>query len=352
MRITKRWPLRRSIGFGALACAVVALSVVPVPWVPAPRAEAAPAVGLAWAAAGGLNLRDGVVVDPLRSVAYLMNAEGHLEAVGLAGGAVLWKSTEAARPLAAADGKLVAQAAPGRAGVLELVVLDAGSGERLAASSLALPDGVWASIQDGPGRSFRARAQAADQAVTVDWAATRRGRDEPLQGYLPAAEEQAAPQVAARAARQLAGSARLDLATGQATSLLGQKAAVAPRPALDLLAADELPGVAGRRYVSADGRHVLASTAAPGEGAPPLYRWAIFDRTTGEHLGTVTERAPTAPFLVVGTTLLYEAGPSLWRRDGGWADQDLALRAASLETGSPLWEKAILDSEFRGPFPP
>src|SRR3954451_11434324 len=62
----------------------------------------------------GIELRPGIVIDPDRRVAYIMNPEGGIDAVELTGGRRLWTSRAAAKPLALAEGGdlLVSQAEP------------------------------------------------------------------------------------------------------------------------------------------------------------------------------------------------------------------------------------------------
>ena len=46
---------------------------------------------------GPVELRPGVIVDPQRRVAYVMNPEGGSDAIGLGRGELLWHSNDAAR---------------------------------------------------------------------------------------------------------------------------------------------------------------------------------------------------------------------------------------------------------------
>ena len=65
-------------------------------------------------AGGTVELRPGVVIDPERRVAYVMNPKGGIDAVGLGRGELVWHSDDAARPLASSGDSVVAQAEPPR----------------------------------------------------------------------------------------------------------------------------------------------------------------------------------------------------------------------------------------------
>ncbi len=105
-------------------------------------------------------LHDGVVVDATAGVAYVMSREGVIDALDLTSGNVLWKNRYAAKPLALADGTLVAQARPDRNGALALVMLDAQKGNAKGRTDVQIPERLRASIADGPTQSFQVKAFA------------------------------------------------------------------------------------------------------------------------------------------------------------------------------------------------
>lgn len=343
MLVSKRTPSRIGIALSGLAIALSA--VLAQAQIQAPRGA-------------GVALADGVVIDAARETAYLMSSAGGIDAVDLATGAVRWTSTAAQRPLLVTGDRLVAQRRPDEPGALELVVLDVGgAGRQVLTARLGLPSGLWGTVQDRLGASFRARGADVDGERIIAWEALLTGAD---QGYRPGLGEGTAPSVDAdeagdlrRADRttRLTGAARLDLASGRLQPLSTERAARARPPYLDLA-----PGVsaAARTYRSADGRHLLTSErdedAHPGQRR---FRWTLTARASSAAMGSVELDLPVAPFLVVGSTLLYEAGPSLRRADDGdWDDRPRQLRAVDLARGTELWSRDLLDPEYRGPFPP
>jgi hypothetical protein len=57
----------------------------------------------------GFEFAQGVIVDPLHSVVYMMNPESSIDAVSLSGGEVIANSVGGAKPLLLYDGILLAQ---------------------------------------------------------------------------------------------------------------------------------------------------------------------------------------------------------------------------------------------------
>src|SRR3712207_4799420 len=98
-----------------------------------------------------------------------MAPEGGIVAVDLQQGAELWRSGEAAKPLAVSGPVLVGQAeATGPA--LRLVRLDADKGDAVGESVVPLPEGVAPLVQEGPAAAFTARVvPEAGQTATVAW---------------------------------------------------------------------------------------------------------------------------------------------------------------------------------------
>src|SRR5688500_2202402 len=118
-----------------------------------------PAILCILTAAGAVvaaEIAPGVAVDGSGSAVFLMSPARRVEARAVMTGALRWSSAEAVRPLAAAAGRLLAQAdAPG--GRLDLVILDALSGQRVASESMTLPDEVSAPIDEVLGTRFELR---------------------------------------------------------------------------------------------------------------------------------------------------------------------------------------------------
>lgn len=305
-------------------------------------------------APGAVPLRDGVLVDAGRGVAYVMSPQGGVSALSLAGGKVLWHAADAVRPLAAAGAQLIAQGAPGAGGELTLLTLDAGSGALQRTTSRALPDGVKSQVADSPNTSFHLRAALVGGEVMIAWSATQT----PLQAVLPSPQEGAVPALGGTAQARVApgptrsqGALLLDPSTGTARPAPA-KSAVTMGPRLDTLAGSaRIAGLAGRQLLSADGHHVLVSGRNPDGGAWHGYRWQVYGRD-GAAVGSADLAVSSSPFVVHGSTLIYVAQRGLARSGREWIERPLSLRAVDLVSGQPMWDASVQDPSFQGPFVP
>lgn len=296
----------------------------------------------------GAELADGVVAAPRLGVVYLMRPGGGIDAVELASGTVRWHSDRAAKPIAVADDRLVAQARSRSEGALDLVVLDARSGTPRDAVRLPLPAGIAASVIDTPAGSFRVRADRSGSQLTVHWQATTKTSEIPAQGYLPVADEGQAPTV-------VAGQATIGL--GEKSLRLEREPAVRsvapPRPRLEELASPAVPSSEGRQFLSADGRHVLVSEPLDASGfALNPHQWTVYERVSGTRLGSVAAPVAAAPFLVVGTTLYHATPVQVLLQAGDVVEYPASLRSVDLATGAEMWKAAIQETTYKGPFPP
>jgi outer membrane protein assembly factor BamB len=317
---------------------------VSIPLVAVLVLSAAPA-----AVAAGVSLGDGVVVDAGRGAAYMRGPDGTMSAVELAGGRILWTTSEAAKPVAAADGSVVAQI-ESAAGSLDLVGFDAGSGRRSGMrASVELPEGVSAIMNDHPNRSFRVSAVDQGGVLLVSWQATGDG-SRPMQGFVPAVEEGGEPLPQAQPLERSSGAAHLDLDSG-AVSPAAAPAAVAA--AMEHLPAGAVAGASGNLFSSADGRHVLASERQASSDPFSSYRWRIYDRAGGPALGELSSISSSAPFVVTGGRLVYLSQRSMRPGKGKEViDQPMSIRAFDLASGKEAWSVEVADPSFRGPFPP
>jgi hypothetical protein len=300
-------------------------------------------------------LHDGVVVDASTGVAYVMSREGGIDALDLTSGNVLWKSRDAVKPLTLANGTLVAQARPDRNGALALVMLDVRQGNAKSRAEVQIPEGLRANVVDGPSQSFQVKAFAtSSDNVTVTWTA----ENVIPQGFLPTVPE--APQADAKrvtAAREAAesvrkplrGAAQLDLKAGRATAMPYEEAEAA-HSALSVAVEAKAAGGA-RQLTSLDGRHVLRSEPSPEGGLWAPYRWTVTD-ASGARIGTLEAPVSMAPFVVSGSKILFVSQPSARQENGKISEAQLRLVAFDLRTGAELWNKAFVDSVYRGPFPP
>lgn len=310
----------------------------------------APATAMANAPA----LHDGVLIDAAAGAAYVMSPKGGIEALELATGNVLWKSLDAGKPLLVQNGTLIAQAAPDGPGKLVLVALDTRQGAVRERVNVPIPATLRANLVDGPSQSFRTQAFAAEGSAVVTWTAED-GRT--LQGILPPTEEatsndSAAPANAAGAAKAgpqpLRGAARINLGTGQAVAMKYEEALQAQAASVRTPFSRDLEL---RQISSLDGQHTLRSERSKSGSLAARYRWTILDKA-GATVGTVDAPVSMARFVVSGTRLFYVAQP-LARKEGNQLIQEpLRLRSLDLQTGAELWNKPVIDSAYRGPFPP
>jgi len=336
----KRWPSRPSWG-RSVSAIVVAILLLPGVVLGQPRPVPA-------ASDHSAALLEGVVISPRLGLAYVMRPGGGLDAVDLAGGTVRWHSDSAAKPLALAGDRLIAQASSRGANALDLVSFDARSGAPRDSVRISLPAGVAAPLVDTPAGSFRIRADAAGAELVVRWESTVVAGA--AQGYLPAEDDGQAPFV-------VAGAAVLDLASLRVKTepaVRSVQSGTLARASLEELRTPAVAAAQGRQLLSADGRHVLATQPAKASDFT-LYRhrWTVYERASGARLGSVPALVSAAPFVVVGKVLYHvEPAHAVRSRDGGFDEHPAALRAVNLTTGAEVWTKAVGETSFRGPFPP
>ena len=302
----------------------------------------------AQAAPQGFALRDGVVVDSTGATAYVMQPQGGIDALDLGRGVTLWHSDEGQRPLALANGLLVAQARPGERGELRVVALDVlKNGARNAEADLAMPAGIRADVAETLRQDFRVAASLSAQGIVLSWQAQKHPSLPGREG--DAMEEEGESKGLRRGEQGFAqGTALFDPRAGsllpldaEAKRLAGEVPAVARS-----LSAPDAPE---RLFSSADGRHVLASRRTGDHAAP--YRWTITDAATGAVLGSLSSRVSMSPFVVVGNRLIHVAQPTARREGSKVVDQPLRLRAVDLATGQELWSREIRSTDYRGPSP-
>lgn len=346
MNQSTRWPSRPAWGRFILSLALPLFAILLVPGtsmgasVEESRVRPVPSDSAA--------LLEGVVLSPRHGFAYVMRPGGGLVAVNLNSGKVQWRSDKGAKPLALVGDRLIAQA-DGRGGnTLELVVIDARSGASRESVRIPLPAGVKATLVDTPAGSFRVKAESSATELMVRWESTGVAA---AQGYMPAVEEGQEP-----AASVMAGEAVLDLASmaikAEPAVRLAPSAALV-RSSLEELSSPAVSGIEGRQLLSADGRHVLVTEPVDSaEFTLYRHRWTLYERSSGARLGSVPAMVSATPFVVVGTTLYHTVPAHAVRRDGKFVENPTALRAVSLKGGIESWKMAVLETSFRGPFPP
>lgn len=296
------------------------------------------------------SLREGVVVDSTRGIAYVTHPQGGVQAVDLAQGTLLWRSTEGERPLSLVDNLLIAQARPGEEGELRVVALDVQKlGALSAEADLAMPANVRAEVHDTLRQAFRVTAAPSAEGVVISWESqvypSLPGRGERER---ETAGEEREEKKAGRVQEQvLAGMALFNPGAGRLLSMKAAGRSVQPVFASSLSA----PGSREARFSSVDGRHELASVRTGDAASATPYRWTISDRATGTVLGSFPAEVSMSPFVVVGNRLIHVAQPGLLAAGGKLVDQPLRLRAVDLATGHELWTREIFDTEFRGAMP-
>jgi hypothetical protein len=319
------------------------------------------------------ELGPGVVVDTDHSEIYLMSPEGGIVALDLGNGQAVWRSRDAAKPLAVSGDLLIGQAEPtGPDSELSIVALDTRQqGAPVRWSRVELPPGVQAAIHHGPNRSFTAHAEALGTEATVSWEYVER----PLRGIAagplevlpgeeappgssveetPATDEPGGQVVVAR------GAVRLGLADGTVTPIepppeesFAEPTPISPSAAApDLSAEEQLPDLPGPQFLSADGSHVLISERIGDESVWEKWRWRIFERSDGRPVGEVRSHVRFAPFFVRASQILHLVEPHAHLVGDALVDEPVQVRAADLETGEPVWSQPVRDITDRDAPPP
>jgi hypothetical protein len=339
-------------------------------------------------ATNSFEFRPGVIVDPDRSVVYLMNTQGGIDAVDLASGKLLWRTNRAAKPLLGHEELLVAQTEPpvGQP-FLRIALLNT---REITADprfvDITLPADVQATIDDGMESSFNAAARIDEGALVLSWRYTYRR----ITGPPPGPDDQALDRTAT-------GRVRIDIHTGQIDPI--DDMAALPEPELpaavirlkdgqappgpvwrvgNVLVAIERATYEGKqrvslkrwdaetgealadvtlfdgglnfRSVSADKRHLLASRRDASDSR--TWEWAVYSLETGAKVAELRYDTPAAWFFLSGSRLIHETNvTSRLVRDQVVVEPG-KLRAVDLTTGTEVWSHAIRETNYRGPYPP
>ncbi len=351
MNQSERWPYRPT--WGRYIASLVLPPLFAISFIPG-IAQAQPQSMRPAAPENSAALLEGVVISPRQGVAYVMRSGG-IDAVNIATGKLRWRSDKAAKPLALVGDRLIAQGRGGK--TLDVISLDANSGAARDSVRIPLPEGVVATVVDTPAGSFRVRTDSTASELVVSWEAT--GIEVAAQGYVPAVDDGQAPDSSPQAAAQaVTGEAVLSLTSASMAikaepSVSRTQSPSIVRSSMEELSSPAVRGVGGRQMLSADGRHVLVTEPIEGAGSS-LYRhrWTMYERASGTRLGSVQSLVSATPFVVVGTTLYHTVPAHTVRKDGKFVEHPTSLRAVNLKTGEKAWEMAVLETSFRGPFPP
>lgn len=297
-------------------------------------------------AASSLNLAPGVVVSADLTRAFVSASDGRVQAIELDGGRIAWTSMERASPLALVDGRLLALGSVEQSGLGMVLLLDPASGDARDRIAFDLPETVSADLFPQPSRSFAATLSETGGGLRLHW----RYRGRPLRGALIATDAEGEPDVGQ--ATELEGAVDLLLGGSRAYAVpLRDVVDYPPTAAPDLAASEQLPGIVGRQFRAADSQHVLASQGE--EVAGGLNRWTVYARTGGTALGSLQSAYAYAPFVVAAGQLVYLAAPQQsLDADGRLTELPMRLVGHDLGDGRERWSVAVLDPQFRGPFPP
>jgi hypothetical protein len=337
---------------------------------------------LAAAAAQATEVAPGVAVDEQGPAVFLTSPARRVEAREIASGVPRWSSAEAVRPLAAAAGRVLAQA-DGPAGRLDLVILEALSGRRVAAESMPLPEGVAAPLDEVLGTRFEVRVERSGTQVRLEWTFERRPvrgalledddegvvrargavvvdlRDArfaiaparpPAEGPppLPAPLAAQADAGAFRQRPQRMGGLFVGVQETSAGGLLLKRWHESGAPLPD----SNLPPGVVLQMGSADGRHVLVSGLVSGAPADHAHAWTVLSLESGAPVASLLTSTAATPFAVAGGRVLVVHPPMGQRTAAGWQEEPRRVEAFDARTGVPAWKQPVRDPAYHGPFPP
>jgi hypothetical protein len=333
-----------------------------------------PAVVFSAPSASPFALQRDTLVDAARGVTYVARPNGTIDAVDLSNGRILWSSTDAALPLGLDGDLLVAQIEKGPTNVLQVAVLDAVGGRKLASAAIPLPDGVQASVSDGRNQSFRAAADREGALFLISWIFQQRfeegqednsdesdlhiyagtARISPGTGNVLTADGGAVSGIPARW-RQYdappftpwqAGGLSVRTEGGRGGPLTLKRTNVATgRPQPDVILSEH--GLLA--MPSADQKHVLVSERV-GQGGPgdPEYRWLVYATETGELATELRRDVSSGQFFVFGDSIVFQSQPHWNLVNGVRIDEPLQIEAVRLSTGVLKWTVELRDLTYRG----
>jgi hypothetical protein len=301
-----------------------------------------------------------VVIDP-QGTAYISNPEGAITAIKLDSGTQLWTTPKGKsyRPVAISGNFLVAMQEGGgpKAGKhLGVTLLQLPDGSEHLVNWAELPPAAWASVKNGLGASLRTSASTGtDGKVTISWVSEWQRE---VRAIAPDDDDKepagAGARVAAAQVEAHSGSVVID-PIGQIQPLSQARvSALQFQPAGQDVPDDQLlKGLPPTQYISADGKHILVSEMTGNDNDLNKYRWTIYPVASKESIGVIAAPFPTAPFFVSGSMIIYQVRPYMIRDQGDkMVHSPLKLTAIDLRSGGKLWEHAVLDPEYYGPFPP
>ena len=297
------------------------------------------------------ELRDGVIIDTGSNLAYLMNTKGGIDAIELAKGTNVWSTDLAAKPLALIGNLLICQAEPQRLpNELKIVALNVF--ERLQPvfnDSINLPDGVQVSIDQMINSWFMTYARVYDGDVLVSWEYSFHAiKGEASLDSIPDSQPSLTPT--SELPRTIKGTVRIDISSRTVISVKAEEVPIGlVRRPPDLDERERLSGVKGQQFIAADSGHVLNSERVADDRVWNKHRWTIYDRSSSKQIAEIRNYQSYAPFVILGSKIIYESNPYFRR---GLGHEPLKIRAVDLQTGQELWGWDIRDTAYRGPYFP
>lgn len=292
-----------------------------------------------------LALREGILVDPSRPVAYVMTPEGGVAAVDLQTGATAWSTLAADKPLVLVGDLLLCQQEPATAEArhtLLLVVLDVlQKGAVTAHASVELPDSVWAAVTETlRGTLYVEARRTGSRTAAVLWQFV----PALVRGIIPSPEEDA---LTGDLQLETGGAVRMNLVTGATQNRPLRHPEVGRQPAW-VIVESENDDQASTDYRSADRKHILRSERIADDRTWAKYQWTIRAAKTGRNVGSIRTFLAFTPFVVRQNVLVFETTPYVVGDDV----QPAKLRGRDLATGKELWSVPVREFVFRGPTPP
>jgi hypothetical protein len=316
----------------------------------------------------------GVIVDIARSVAYMVNSKGAIDAVNLSDGEVIAASTREAKPLLLYDDILLAEAKD-QIDVLRVVGLGTVDLKPKFAVDLTLPNRVRAGF-------FYVGARIDGNEIIVQWRSIRRSmspiptrepadvtmgfaRIDPATGHLIAAEE-GEPRAPPAARFEIPATVQKLADDGKLASPLcpfdnlvaalqyieenGKKHTILRRWNRDtgesLPAENLFDSELTFRNFSRDCRYLMASKAEDG------WIWHIYSVITGKQIAEIHNPLPGPEFFVSGGNLIYQAPAAGESIAGRLRIDPPRLVAINLNSGKELWARPIGETAYVGPSPP
>jgi hypothetical protein len=324
------------------------------------------------------------VAEPGGRTGYVTNASAGIDAIDLPTGELLWSTEVATRPLLVFDDRLAAQrSVKEKPHVLEIVVLDVTQQGKLVLTSdpMVFPD--WLSITPGTEESFAYKVFYYHPYLTLEWHAHARYKG----GAAPP------PHILEQATKDAAGTARMNLETGQVEMLPHTRHAAAPlpdglhdvtsRPYLTRSGWHTDPWVVGKKlcalvseesegrealylkmwdvstaqthepillvtgnalvpYVTPDGRYLfIHQELPPAPQAAETQAWLVFSAETGQRIAQLDYEPGTQEACVLESRVYYlTEGPPVPITSGGVILPDI-LKARELTSGQVLWERTF-----------